>query len=157
MKGWYGDKMKHKLASKGIKTMVDEQGEFRLYETSTTAPIISAHLEVEQVIYVPSTNLKSETITNREMADRVEEVRMFLSELFGGYTSINGIGGYVEGGDLIKEPVVKIVSYTTRDDFKNKNDILIEYLENKRVEWGQSSIGYEVEGDMYYLGETRWD
>jgi len=160
MRGWYGDRMKHRLASKGIKTIVDSEGNYKLLEVNQESPIISAYFEVEQVIYVPSTDSMQRTITVEELEERIQEVRYELSRLFGGYTSVEGIGGFVtdteEGEKLIEEPVIRVISYTTRDGFDEKSEELIDYLEAKRVEWGQISMGYEVEGDMYYLGETRW-
>lgn len=160
MRGWYGDRLKHKLASKGVKTIVDGEGNYKLLEVSQESPIISAYFEVEQVIYVPSTDSMQRTISVEELEGRIQEVRYELSRLFGGYTSVEGIGGFVadteEGEKLIEEPVIRVISYTTRDGFDVKSEELIEYLEKKRIEWGQISMGYEVEGDMYYLGETRW-
>jgi len=158
MKGWYGDKQRHKLASKGVKTIRDSQGNYGLKEYNTEAPIISARLEVEQVIYVPSTNVLQETISGEEMRIRINEVRSVLSKLFGGYTSVEGIGGYLSDEfGLIEEPVVRIISYAEKESFRENSDDLIDFLEEKRKEWGQLSMGYEIEGDMYYLGETRWD
>lgn len=160
MKGWYGDRLRHKLASKGIQTGVDLEGKFKLYEVNEQSPIISAHFEVEQVIYVPSTDSLQRTISVEEMEKRIQEVRYELSKLFGGYTSVEGIGGFVKtsekGEELIEEPVTRIISYTTREGFEENSELLIEYLERKRQEWGQISMGYEIEGDMYYIGETRW-
>ena len=157
MKGWYGDKLRHKLASKGVASTINMNGKYGLMEVSEKSPIISAKLDVEQVIYVPSTNVLQETISEEELRYRVNEVREVLSELFGGYTSVEGVGGYYDDEyGLIEEPVIRVISYATEDSFNKNADNLIDFLEEKRKEWGQLSMGYEVEGDMYYLGETRW-
>lgn len=158
MKGWYGNSQKHALASKGVKTGQDLEGKFKLYESDEALPIISAHFEVEQIIYVPSTDTMQRVVSEEEMRARVDEVREVLSNLFGGYTSVEAFGGYYDDEEgLVKEPVVRIISYTTKEGFDDRSEELIQYLEQKRKDWGQLSMGYEVEGDMYYLGATRWN
>jgi transcriptional regulator NrdR family protein len=110
------------------------------------------HLPIETVVYIPSTNKEQQPVSREDLNKRVAEVRKFLSRINGGYTSTNATGGYVmKGGELVKEDVVKVTSFATVDAFnKNKNKVHRKLrLWGKR--WGQESMGYEYEGDMYYV------
>ena len=111
----------------------------------------------ELKIYVPSTSDYGEWIGSDEFKSRVEEVQAFLSNLYGGFTSLSGSGGYVSDiYDLIEEPVVVVSAFASNDDYERTLDSLEEFLRDKQTEWGQEVIGFEFENDyfMYPSFET---
>jgi hypothetical protein len=110
---------------------------------------------VEQAVYVPSTKNIKYPISRKQYNKRVDEVRDYLSDRFGGYTSIRGIGGYKMGKRLVKENVVKVVSFSTRKDFREHKPELIKKLKSWGKKWGQNSMGYEYEGDLYYFPKAK--
>ena len=110
------------------------------------------HLPIRTAIIVPSTTSKDKKITRAEFQERINFTRKFLSKKNGGYTSVRGSGGYVtKDGKLIKEPVAVVESFATKEAFeKNKKDV--EYfLKHKGKAWGQESMGYELEDDLYHV------
>ena len=114
----------------------------------------SFHLPVEQAVIVPSTQGKTKGISDTKLRTRVNEVKKYLSNKFGGYTAVKGQGGYYsKGKGLIQERVVKVVSYAEEDKFKKNKPKLIKKLGAWRKKWGQENIGYEHEGDLYYFSK----
>ena len=113
---------------------------------------VQMSLPVEQAIYVPSTDEGNRPISKTELDSRVHETKEHLSNLFGGYTTTEAIGGYhspTKG--LVEEPVVKVTSFTTKENYDANRFILQEWLSLRAKLWGQESIGYEVEGDLMYM------
>jgi len=112
------------------------------------------YLPIENAIYVPSTYGEKEQkeISDKEMAKRVAEVRRFLSKNYGGYTSVKAVGGYVlKDGKLVKENVVKVTSFSTKEDFEKNEDKTFEQVGKWGKKWKQESVGYENEGDLFYV------
>lgn len=107
-------------------------------------------LPVETAIYVPSTEY-DEQIPHGEFEKRIDEVRKELSNLFGGYTSVSATGGWVDNGAVIKEPIVKVISYTDPKNYKKNRNTLQEYLSNKRKSWKQSALSWEFNNKLYFL------
>lgn len=109
------------------------------------------HLPIETAIYVPSTNKNQQQISKKAFSNRIDGVRKYLSGKYGGYTSIEGLGGYKLGKKIIKEPVVKVTAFSTSMDYKKNKGKIIKKIGEWRKKWGQDSIGYEYEGDLYYF------
>jgi len=87
----------------------------------------SFHLPVEQAVYVPSTKGVNKKISPMEMRKRVNEVKRYLSNKFGGFTAIKGQGGYYsKGKGVVQEKVVKVVSFAEEDKFKKNQTKLIK-------------------------------
>ena len=118
---------------------------------------VQAKFDINQSVYVPSTKDGNKPISAEEMSARVEETKKFLSEQFGGYTSVSTEGGYYSSAKkaVIKEKVVKITSFTTKAVYEIKKATLQDWLHTKAKMWGQESIGYEVEGDLLYVNPTK--
>lgn len=110
------------------------------------------HLPLELVVYVPSTQDVDKVVTVDEMNKRIEEVKTYLAELFGGYTSSEKLGGYMATSKkLVNEQIVQVVSFATKEAYEeNKND-LVKKISEWAKEWGQEAIGLEFEGDLYYV------
>ncbi len=116
------------------------------------------HLPLESSIYVPSTKNVNETISSDELQKRVDEVKDFVGNLFGGYTSNQAIGGFVDSqGELVNEDVVKVTSFAEKDTFEKHKETLLKKLSQWAKDWGQEAIGYEFEGDLYYVPENYAD
>jgi len=113
-------------------------------------------LEKRTAVIVPSTTTKDRKIPRKEFEKRVEETRRFLSNTNGGYTSLRAQGGYVaRDGGLIKEPVVVVESYATEEDYIKNRSRVESWLKRKGAEWGQESVGYEYEDDLFYVDTDR--
>jgi predicted ABC-type ATPase len=112
------------------------------------------HLPLELVVYVPSTKDVDKIISKQEMKERVDEVKNFLGKSFGGYSSVKVEGGYVANdGDLVNENITKVVSFASKEAYeKNKNE-LVAKMTHWSEKWGQEAIGFEFEGDLYYVPE----
>ena len=109
------------------------------------------HLPYEIAVYVPSTKNVSQTITATELSSRVKEVEKFLAETFGGFTSSQKTGGYVSNSNIITEKVVPVTAFCSLIDFKNNKQKLINKISFWSMKWGQEAMGFEFEGDLYYV------
>jgi len=109
------------------------------------------HLPIEQAILVPSTKQANKPVSNPEFNRRVAEVRKYLSKEFGGYTSVKGVGGYYSDDKkrLIKEKIAKVTGFSQKKDWNQKK--ILAQLSKWSKKWGQESMGYEHEGDLYYV------
>jgi len=121
-----------------------------------TSKLIS-RLEDETAIYIPSTEgIKNQKIiSNTAFKRRVRNVRRYLS-VFGGYTSVKTMGGYVlKGGKVVRERGVKVTAFADRNVFKKNKTKLINKASEWRKKWKQDSVGLEYEGDLYFIGSPR--
>lgn len=112
------------------------------------------YLPVENTIYVPSTYgiEEQKNISKKDMGKRVDEVRAYLSNKFGGYTSVKSTGGFVlKNGKLVREDVVKVSSFSTKKDFNKNEPALINQIGRWGNKWKQESISYENEGDLFII------
>ena len=109
-------------------------------------------LPLEMVIYVPSTQDVDKVISVDKMDKRVDEVKKYLANKFGGYTSADKLGGFVDStGNLVNEDVVQVTSFSTKEAYAENKEELINQLAKWGEEWGQESIGFEFEGDLMYV------
>jgi hypothetical protein len=114
---------------------------------------IDFHLPIQQRVIVPSTTGADKPIPKTQLKKRVQNVRKYLSQTFGGYTSTKGTGGYYSDDKkkVIKEKVVVVTSFGTKKAYSKNKGKVIEQLGNWGKKWGQESVGYEHEGDLYYI------
>lgn len=111
-------------------------------------------LEAQLAVIVPSTKgiKEQKVISKMEMNKRVDEVRRYLSRLFGGYTSVNGVGGYVmrKGNRLVKEDVVIVTSFgnsnIAKDNIRQKK--LLNKMKRWAIVWSQETMGMTWENDF---------
>jgi len=109
-------------------------------------------LPLEMVIYVPSTQDVDKVISVDKMDKRVDEVKTYLANKFGGYTSADKLGGFVDStGNLVNEDVVQVTSFSTKEAYAKNKEELVNQLAKWGEEWGQESIGFEFEGDLMYV------
>lgn len=104
-------------------------------------------------IIVPSTKDLSKPISEKEMQQRVQNVRNFLTQTFGGGTTrIKGVGSYTsKGGKVVDENVVVIESFADAPDWNRMKATVAEFLQQKARDWGQETVGYEFEGDLFLV------
>lgn len=110
------------------------------------------HLPYELAVYVPSTKDVDKNITATELRARVKEVEKYLAELFGGFTSSEKVGGYLSSkSSVVTEKVIPVTSFATMEAFKAKKATLVNKMSVWAKKWGQEAIGFEFEGDLYYV------
>jgi hypothetical protein len=115
----------------------------------------SFDLPLEMAVYVPSTEKANQIISKREFAKRIEDVQVYLSQLFGGFSSVDVEGGYESSEKgLIQEDVTKVVAFGNRDGFEDKFNRLMNKIVDWCKAWSQESIGFEFEGDLFYISEN---
>jgi hypothetical protein len=109
------------------------------------------HLPLECVIYIPSTQGDT-TISAEEFAHRRDEAADLLSSLFGGCRETLATGRYrSDEGEMIAEEVAVLTGFGDADDYERKRKEFLAWLVDKRDEWGQEALGFEFEGDLWYL------
>lgn len=112
-------------------------------------------LPFELAVYVPSTAKADSVISQSEYSNRIDEVRAYLANLFGGYSSEGIDGGYVsDEKGLIREDVTKVTAFAPKENFEEKLQKLVNKIKNWCYEWGQESMGFEFEGDLYYISKN---
>lgn len=108
--------------------------------------------QVYQDVIVPSTEAKSKPISTARFNARVDEVKRFFSGIFGGYTSIGTVGGWVSEGTVIREKGVKVVSFSPKSAWTVTNQRkVIRFLREKCYEWEQEAVAYRIEDDLFFL------
>jgi len=109
-------------------------------------------LPLEMAVYVPSTDKANVIISKRDYANRIEEVEKYLSNLFGGYSAVGVDGGYVsDEKGLIQEDVTRVATFGSTENFESKFTALVNKVVDWCNKWGQESMGFEFEGDMFYI------
>lgn len=140
--GWKGQTLRHSNA----KRYGHAGG------TYLSAPLQNkaTQLPIQFRIVVPSTTNKNEKLTPLQYQSRIDETAKDLSKKFGGETTIRGVGGYVsQEGELINEDVAVIESSMKLEDYKKNKLALGNFIKNKQKSWGQETIGYGVEDELY--------
>lgn len=109
------------------------------------------HFPLECVLYIPSTQGDG-TIPPEEFAARRDEAADLLSSLFGGCRETMASGRYrSKDGDMISEEVAVLTGFGDAEDYERKRKEFLAWLIDKRDEWGQEALGFEFEGDLWYL------
>lgn len=106
------------------------------------------------VIYVPSTSDVGKKISKKELDARVDEVEKYVANLFGGYTETETDGGYKSTtGEIIEEDIVKVSVFANNKDWKKNEKNVVSKVKDWAKRWGQEAIGFEYEGDLYYIDD----
>ena len=110
-------------------------------------------LPVEQAVLVPSTIHGDKVISKMAQKRRIAEVKRFLSNQFGGFTSVSAKGGYYskDKKKIIQENVAVVRSFATKKAYNHGIGKLKKKLRSWNKKWHQESMGYENEGDLYYF------
>ena len=106
------------------------------------------------VIYVPSTSDVGNKISKKELDKRVKEVEKYVANEFGGYTETDTDGGYKSNsGEIIEEDIVKVSVFANNKDWKKNESKVVSKVKEWAKRWGQEAIGFEYEGDLYYIDD----
>jgi len=111
----------------------------------------SFKLPIQTATLIPSTRGESVPVSRAQFQSRVTEARRFLSRLFGGYTSVRAVGGFVSKGRVIREQVAVVTAYASRDAFRKNKARWLSWVRQKKRAWGQESMGIIIEGDMFWI------
>jgi hypothetical protein len=116
-------------------------------------------LPIENAIYVPSTDKQQQPISQDKFDGRIMETEEFLSNLYGGFSRYEEVGGFkdFDKQKIIKEKGARVVSFSSRADAKDnqKAKQLKRWILSKQKAWGQQAIGYEREGDLFYINKRK--
>jgi len=110
------------------------------------------YLPIEQAVLVPAT-IHDKLISPAQRRKRINTVKKYLSNNFGGFTSVSAHGGYYSGDlkKVIQEPVTVVTSFGTKKAYTKNKAKLKKQIRAWGKKWHQESMGYELEGDLYYL------
>lgn len=114
-------------------------------------PKKTKRLEKQMAITIPSTKEFDKPLTKPEMQKRIKEVRDFFTEKFHGTTRIRGIGSYEGEQGIVDEDVVVVEAFADAPDWQKMKTDVAKFVLDKRKEWSQESVAYELEGDMYLV------
>ncbi|MBI5300967.1 MAG: hypothetical protein HY868_02430 [Chloroflexi bacterium] len=116
-----------------------------------TKPRDVVHLPIECVVYVPST-LFDKRIPKRVFQKRIRKTADELVRLFGGCRETMVRGHYMDRrGEIIEEDIAVLTGYGKGDHYLDKREQFLAWLLAKKKEWQQESIGFEFEGDLWYI------
>lgn len=106
-------------------------------------------LDSKVAIYVPSTNNAVESCDNSMM---VKLVLSELSELFGGATATDAIGGWMstEHG-LITERVTIVYSFCKSEQFAENIERILDLCEAIKTEMNQEAVTLEYNGQVKFI------
>ncbi len=100
-------------------------------------------------IYIPSTVDVNSEIDNKIFVTNTETK---LSKIFGGTTTINGVGCWVsEKVGLVRESVKIVNSFTSLEGLDKHISEVIEICENLKSDMKQEGISLEVQGKFYVI------
>lgn len=106
-------------------------------------------LDSKVAIYVPSTLNVNEQTDNTE---QVLQIIRKLSQLFGGATASDAVGGWVaENGQTVIEKVKIVYSFCTSDQLKQHISTIIEICEELKNEMSQEAITLEINGQVKFV------
>lgn len=109
--------------------------------------------DVSNAVYLTDHDNEGNKISEKEFYSRIQEIESFFVNLFGGHTrAALGKGEFMtKDKKTIEENTVKIESFTDKKTFAKKSEELKVWLLEKKKEWKQEYIGYEFQGDLFYI------
>ena len=91
-------------------------------------------------------------IPQRQFQQRIKKTAEELVSLFGGCRETMVKGRYMDRrGEIIEETVAVLTGYGRGDRYLEKREHFFDWLMHKKMEWKQESIGFEFEGDLWYI------
>lgn len=106
-------------------------------------------LDSKVSIYVPSTNNVSVEVDNSEA---VRSVIRELSQLFGGATATQAVGGWVsESGETILERVTIVYSFCTSEQLRKHFDDVYAIAQRIKEEMTQEAVTLEINGQVKFV------
>lgn len=109
----------------------------------------SFDLDCRVAIYVPST---TEAVNSTDNTVMVKRVLTELSELFGGATATDAVGGWVSPTHgLITEKVTIVYSFCDKKDLMNRFASVMGLCEMVKKEMSQEAITLEINGQAKFV------
>jgi len=109
------------------------------------------HNPLELTLYVPSTQGESKVVPLREQRQRVKDAESKMARIFGGTTEVSAVGRwYNDKNRFVREPIGKVTSYTTPEDFEKGRKAFEEYVNDIGRKYDQTSLSLEYEGDLFF-------
>ena len=107
------------------------------------------NLNTKISIYIPSTLDIDKPVDN---AEQVEKTACFLSDLFGGCTSFDASGYWIDSNKKwIKENPVVVYAYTTEDKAQEAETKIIDFVQQLKQEMSQECISVEYCNRLYFV------
>ena len=106
-------------------------------------------LDSKVAIYVPSTiNINEETDNRKQVLNVIRR----LSEMFGGATASDAVGGWVsQSGEVIVEKVKVVYSFCTTGQLKDRIDDILSICEDIKNEMKQEAVTLEINGQVKFI------
>lgn len=106
-------------------------------------------LDSKVAIYVPSTVDVNCSVDNSAM---VEYVIARLSEMFGGATASDAVGGWMSSEvGLVTERVTIVYSFCRKSDFADNIEAILEICEKIKSEMSQEAVTLEYNGQVKFI------
>ena len=106
-------------------------------------------LDSKVSVYVPSTVNVSEQTDNTE---QVKNVIRELSQLFGGATATQAVGGWVsESGETILERVTIVYSFCTSEQLREHFEDVYGIAQRIKQEMSQEAVTLEINGQVKFV------
>ena len=106
-------------------------------------------LDSKVSVYVPSTVNVSEQTDNTE---QVKSVIRELSQLFGGATATQAVGGWVsESGETILERVTIVYSFCTSEQLRQHFEDVYAIAQRIKKEMSQEAVTLEINGQVKFV------
>lgn len=128
-----------------------------MFARLATLNVRANRLPVQVSITVPSTQAKR-TLTSSGFQKRINSEKRFMSNTFGGDTTIRAVGSFVMGKKkvLIKEDTAIVESATTPRRFNANRKKLIRHIKARQKQWKQNSIFFKIEGESFNFPRRKF-
>lgn len=98
-------------------------------------------------LFIPSTIHVSEFAAPELIAQWIKRAKIEFSELFGGFTSYEAMGGWMSSQGLVEEPIT-VVSGFTDDNGLDRLDEVRSLAEEMAMALSQEAVAIEIDSQM---------
>lgn len=115
-------------------------------------------LPLQFSIIVPRKPSKGKQLSADAFVQRVDDEKEYLDSLFGGDTSVESVGSYLqtnkdkkgnETQEVVREDGVIVEVSTTKPTFEKHRSKLSKHIKKRKKDWKQQSIFYKIEGEGF--------
>jgi hypothetical protein len=100
-------------------------------------------------IYVPSTDKDNKPLSAYKRRKELTHARVLMAGWFGGYTSYEAQGGWMNDGNLMEEKVTIVQSFANDETFSKVSNV-IALARSMAAFLNQAALALEVDGVMTY-------
>lgn len=111
-------------------------------------PKMKADLNTKIAVYVPDTKGVSQRISKEDHKRRAAEVEQKMRDLFGGTTTIRGLGTWASAScprNVCVDNILLVESFMPEAVWNKHHGEMKKYLNSMKKEWGQHSLTIEFE------------